>query len=98
MSNAIFTQTELEAITAEQREFLLKNCTPKPDTSDFVRLASGAVPMHFKTINGTVKFLEDLASDPKYTERCLQLLEKYAAIAKKFEDITNEDSLMFAED
>ena len=96
MSNAILTQTELEAITAEQRKFLLENCTPQPDTSEFVRLARGTVQMHFKSIDGTVKFLEDLASDPKYTERCLHLLEKYAAIAKKFEDITNEDSLVFA--
>lgn len=65
----------------------------KPD--ELLELAS-AVKMYLNPIIGTADFLVELAEEhPEHVALCKELLERYAAMSKIFNEITNMDSWHF---
>ena len=57
---------------------------------------AGAVKMYLTPIIGTADFLVELAEEqPEQEALCRELLERYAAMSKIFNEITNMDSWRF---
>ena len=57
---------------------------------------AGAVKMYLTPIIGTADFLVEIAeAHPEQEALCKELLERYAAMSKIFNEITNMDSLRF---
>ena len=57
---------------------------------------ASAVKMYLKPIISTADFLVELAEEqPEQEALCRELLERYAAMSKIFNEITNMDSLRF---
>lgn len=60
-----------------------------------LELAS-AVKMYLKPIIGTAEYIVDIAEErPEQEALCRELLERYAAMSRIFNEITNMDSLRF---